>query len=248
MTFDSGLGGLSVLDPLVEAFPFADHVYVADDLGFPYGERGERDLIDHCISTFDRLIKAHNPTLIVIACNTISTLILQTLRRKFDLPIVGTVPAIKPAATVTKSGMVSVLATPGTVKRDYTRALMDTYASHCDVMLVGSSNLASLAEVYMRDGAVDLVAVREEIEACFVERQQKRTDVIVLGCTHYPLLLPVFEKVAPWPVTFLDPAEAVAKRVENLLPSQYQGDGRRQFITTSGIEFALSADQLSRFG
>ena len=241
LTFDSGLGGLSVFRHLVAAAPKLDHIYVADDLSFPVGGWEEEALIEHCIKTIGGLISQYNPSLVVIACNTESTLIMDALRKKFDLPFVGTVPAVKPAASQTQTGLVSVLATPGTVKRDYTRALMDTYASHCRVTLVGASQLAMLAEAYMREGLVDEDAVLAEIEPCFVEDGDRKTDVVVLACTHYPLLLPVFEKLAPWPVFWLDPAPAIARQALVVLGGNTQGSGQRHYLTTSGAAFSMSA-------
>jgi len=243
LTFDSGLGGLTVFRHLLSLLPEVDHLYVADDLSFPVGEWEDGALIEHCLKTIGALVERYRPRLVVIACNTESTLILGPLRHAFDLPFVGTVPAVKPAAEQTRSGLVSILATPGTVRRDYTRALMDTYASHCDVQLVGSGRLARLAEAYIRDGVIDEAAVVAEIMPCFVEKHGKRTDVIALACTHYPLLLPVFEKVAPWPVIWLDPAPAIARRAHTLLGEGVGGAGRRNYLMTSGKDFPVFAVQ-----
>ncbi|MEP2943957.1 MAG: glutamate racemase [Hyphomicrobiales bacterium] len=241
LTFDSGLGGLSVFRHLVAAAPKLDHIYVADDLSFPVGDWEEGALIEHCIKTIGGLISQYNPCLVVIACNTESTLIMAALRENFDIPFVGTVPAVKPAASQTQTGLVSVLATPGTVKRDYTRALMDAYASHCRVTLVGAGQLAMLAEAYMIEGFIDENAVLAEIEPCFVEDGDKKTDVVVLACTHYPLLLPVFEKLAPWPVLWLDPAPAIARQALVVLDSNIEGGGQRHYLMTSGAAFPMSA-------
>ena len=244
LTFDSGFGGLSVLRLLVQAFPSHDHIFIADDLGFPYGDWPAEALSAHCVATIARLIETYQPCLIVIACNTASTLVLEPLRAAFSLPFVGTVPAIKPAAEQTKSALVSVLATPATVKRDYTRTLVDRYAAHCDVTLVGSTRLAAMAERYLAEGLVDEEAMLSEIQPCFQVRDEKKTDVVVLACTHYPLILPFFERLAPWPVLWLDPAPAIARRVASLLPHAVR-DGRqkgeRVFATTSGAPFASKA-------
>jgi glutamate racemase len=129
------------------------------------------------------------------------------------VPFVGTVPAIKPAAVETRSGLVSVLGTFGTMQREYTRALIQEFAGNCHVRLVGSANLAPLAEAYMRGERIDDAAVWAEIEPAFVERDGKRTDVVVLACTHYPFLAGHFAALAPWPVTWIDPAPAIARRV-----------------------------------
>jgi glutamate racemase len=110
-----------------------------------------------------------------------------------------------------------VLATPGTVKRQYTRDLITQWASKCHVRLVGSDNLAALAEIYARNGFVDEEAVRAEIAPCFIEKDEARTDIVVLACTHYPFLVNRMRKTAPWPVDWLDPAEAIARRALSLL-------------------------------
>lgn len=240
MTFDSGLGGLSVFRHLLAVVPEVNHLYVADDVSFPVGDWEADALIEHCIETIGALIHQYNPRLAVIACNTESTLILDALREKFTIPFVGTVPAIKPAAEQTQTGLVSILATPGTVERDYTRTLMDAYASNCDVTLVGSGKLAMLAEDYLRTGTVDLDELFVEIEPCFVKKDGEQTDVVVLACTHYPLLLPLFEKLAPWPVKLLDPAPAIARRVLVLLDDKVSGQAKRDYIMTSGADFPVA--------
>jgi glutamate racemase len=150
---------------------------------------------------------------VVIACNTASTLVLPPLRATFHLPFIGTVPAIKPAAERTKSNLVSVLATYGTMQRDYTRELIAKYAGACHVRLVGSANLAPLAEAYVRGEPLADAAILAEIAPAFVEQEGQRTDMIVLACTHYPFLIERMKQVAPWPVEWVDPAPAIARRV-----------------------------------
>src|SRR5690554_4324147 len=218
LMFDSGVGGLTVLREARVLMPDRRFVYVADDAGFPYGAWEEDALRSHIVSLFGGLIAKHDPEIVVIACNTASTLVLADLRKAFpQTPFVGTVPAIKPAAERTRSGLVSVLATPGTVKRQYTRDLIGEWASKVHVRLVGSERLASLAETYMRGGFVDEDAVRAEIGPCFIEQDGKRTDIVVLACTHYPFLVNRMRKTAPWPVDWVDPAEAIARRALSLL-------------------------------
>ncbi len=225
LVFDSGIGGLTVLREARVLMPGRNFLYVADDAGFPYGAWEEAALQQRIVQLFGGLIREHDPEIAVIACNTASTLVLDALRAAFpDTPFVGTVPAIKPAAERTRSGLVTVLATPGTVKRQYTRDLITQWASKCHVRLVGSDNLAGLAEIYMRQGFVDEEAVRAEIAPCFVERDGKRTDIVVLACTHYPFLVNRMRKTAPWPVDWLDPAEAIARRALSLLPALGEGE------------------------
>ncbi len=224
LVFDSGVGGLSVFAELLRARPDARFVYAADDAAFPYGRLGEDALVARIESVMERLIQRTVPDLVVIACNTASTLVLPHLRRRFShLPFVGTVPAIKPAVALSRTGRIAVLATPGTVARDYTHDLVRTYAGDCRVDLVGSTGLAGIAEAELCGAPVADAEVTAEIEPCFIERDGRRTDVIVLGCTHYPLLLPRFKNVAPWPVTWIDPAPAIACRVVQLLGGPVPG-------------------------
>jgi glutamate racemase len=223
LMFDSGIGGLTVLREARVLMPDRRFVYVADDAGFPYGDWEEAALRAHILKLFATLLRRFDPEISVIACNTASTLVIDALRAAFPgHPFVGTVPAIKPAAERTRSGLVSVLATPGTVKRQYTRDLIKQWAQKCHVRLVGSDRLAGLAETYMRDGFVDEEAVCGEIAPCFVEQDERRTDIVVLACTHYPFLVNRMRKTAPWPVDWLDPAEAIARRALSLL----NGSGR----------------------
>lgn len=228
LVFDSGIGGLTVMREARVLMPTRRFVYVADDAGFPYGAWEEEALRARMVGLFERLIERHKPRLCLIACNTASTLAIATLREAFPgQTFVGTVPAIKPAAERTRSGLVSVLATPGTVKRQYTRDLIRDWAARCHVRLVGSERLAALAETYMREGFVDEEAVREEIAPCFVEREGKRTDIVVLACTHYPFLVNRMRKTAPWPVDWIDPAEAIARRALSMVASDEAGTWHR---------------------
>ncbi len=194
-------------------------VYALDDAGFPYGPRSDSDVNARVGAVMDDLIARYRPDLVVIACNTASTLVLPPLRAKHKGPFVGTVPAIKPACAQSKTKRISVLATPGTVKRDYTRDLIREFAADCKVDLVGSPQLAPLAEAALRGEDVSDEAILHEIAPAFLEDGSK-TDTIVLACTHYPLLLDRFRKLAPWPVEWLDPAPAIARRVAALVTVQ----------------------------
>ncbi len=218
LVFDSGLGGLTVLEQVRRARPDARYVYAADDAAFPYGALSEPALVTRVTAVMERLLALHAPDLVVIACNTASTVVLPSLRQRFVTPFVGVVPPIKPAAAATRSRVVTLLATPGTIARSYTRDLVATYAGGCDVTLVGAPNLARFAEAEMAGEPVDDAVLAAEIAPCFVIRDDgRRTDVVCLSCTHYPLLLPRFERLAPWPVTWIDPAPAIARRVIQLL-------------------------------
>jgi glutamate racemase len=223
LVFDSGLGGLTVFREIAAARPDARFVYVADDAGFPYGNMPEEALITRILHVIGKAIAEHAPDLVVVACNTASTLALSELRARFSVPFVGTVPAIKPACAQSVSKRIAVLGTQATIGREYTRALIREFAAGCDVVLVGSPRLATFAEAELAGEPVADADIRAEIAGCFVEAAGRRTDTVVLACTHYPLLLERFRAVAPWPVEWLDPAPAIARRVADLLRERPSG-------------------------
>jgi glutamate racemase len=222
LVFDSGLGGLSVLAEIRRLRPDVGLVYAADDAAFPYGRLGEAALVARVEAVMARLIGEAEPDVVVIACSTASTLALPPLRAAYPrLPFVGTVPAIKPAAAASRSRLISVLATDGTVARDYTHALVRDHAADCEVTLVGSPLLAVIAERVMRGEAVEDFEIAREIAPCFVEREGRRTDQVVLACTHFPLIVDRLEQLSPWPVGFVDPAPAIARRLDAVIgPAQ----------------------------
>ena len=240
LVFDSGLGGLSVLAEIRRLRPDVEIVYAADDAAFPYGRLGEAELVARVETVMARLIGETAPDIVVVACSTASTLALPPLRAAYpQLPFVGTVPAIKPAAAASRSGLISVLATRGTVARDYTHALVRDHAAGCEVTLVGSPALAIIAERVMRGEAVDDAEIEREIAPCFVERDGRRTDQIVLACTHFPLILGEIKRLSPWAVGFVDPAEAIARRLDALIgPASPDAPKAREgaAIFTSGDE------------
>ena len=218
LVFDSGLGGLTVLAEIDRLRPEAERLYLADDAVFPYGNLAEAALVDRVMAVLAPVVAAHRPDAVVVACNTASTAVLPPLRARWPgLAVVGTVPAIKPAAAASASRRIPVLATPGTVARDYTRDLVRSFAGDCAVDLVGAPRLAALAEAALRGEPVDAEAVRREIAPAFVEAGGRRTDTLVLACTHYPLLVDLFRRLAPWPVAYLDPAPAIARRLDAVL-------------------------------
>jgi glutamate racemase len=246
LVFDSGLGGLTVQREIAALRPDADFIYLADDAAFPYAAIAESALIARLVALLGETIAVHKPDLVVIACNTASTIALPELRENFTVPFVGTVPAIKPACAASRTRRVAVLGTEATVKREYTRALIREHAQGCDVDLVGSKQLAAYAEAELHGRPVSDAALLTEIGPCFRDGD-KRTDTVVLACTHYPLLIARLEQIAPWPVSFVDPAPAIARRVGHLLEgvAAVAGSGTTQAIFTSGIAPAVI---LARFG
>ena len=251
LVFDSGLGGLTVFREVKGARPDARFVYAADDAFFPYGRQDEPVLVARVLEVMGGLIAAHRPDLAVIACNTASTLVLPQLREKFKISFVGTVPAIKPACSSSNSKLVTVFGTEATVKREYTRTLIREHSNGCAVNLVGSPRLAELAEADLRGEAVPDGDISAEIAPCFVETNGQRTDTVVLACTHYPLLLDRLKNLAPWPVHFIDPAPAIARRVTDLLgpaSPETQPLPARAIFTSGKTPAAALARSLSRFG
>ncbi len=251
VVFDSGLGGLSVLSPIAAILPQARLIYVADEAGFPYGGRSEQDLLARVGTVIGAAMDRFRPDLVVVACNTASTLVLPQLRARFTVPIVGTVPAIKPAAEQSQSRCFAILATEGTAKRDYTRALIDQFAKNCRVIIHSPPALAPRAEAFLRGEGLDGQALLADIAPCFVNENGSKTDTIVLGCTHYPLLLEAMKRLAPWPVTWIDPAPAIARRVVHLLgptaSAAQMRAGPNLFVSTgpvdltAGLRHALQA-------
>jgi glutamate racemase len=247
LVFDSGLGGVTVHRAIAAARPEANFVYVADDAGFPYGALAEPVLVTRVVELMGELIATHEPDLVVIACNTASTLVLPVLRERFSLPFVGTVPAIKPACSASVTKRVSVLGTEATVAREYTHALIRDFAQDCRVTLVGSRNLATYAEAEIDGAPVSDEALRAEIAPCFRD-DGTRTDTVVLACTHYPLLIERLRQLASWPVEFIDPAPAIARRATDLLgrASSPSPRGTTQAIFTSGRAPAAALKLMQR--
>jgi glutamate racemase len=253
LVFDSGLGGLTVLREIVAARPDAHCVYVADDAFFPYGHHSEEAIVARVVPLIGELIAAHAPDLLVIACNTASTLVMSELRQRYRIPFVGTVPAVKPACALSKTKRVSVLGTKGTVRREYTRALIRDFAQGCEVTLVGSAELASLAEAALNGAAVADAEIAAEIAPCFVGEAadgSARTDTVVLACTHYPLLMDRLIRLAPWPVEWIDPAPAIARRVADLLGEAGRDSDRggAEMIFTSHRPHRLNQVLMPFFG
>jgi glutamate racemase len=245
VVFDSGVGGLSVARAIAGSLPGAAITYLADTAVFPYGALDGAVMVDRVVRLMDALVPAEDPAAVVIACNTASTLVLPPLRARLGTPIVGTVPAVKPAAESSRSRLVSVLATPATVRRDYTRDLVAEHGRDCRFTLVGSETLAGLVEQVFSGEDVPDEAFAAAIAPCFVEDGERRTDTVVLACTHYPLVLDRLRRVAPWPVDFVDPAPAIARRVVAVTDGAAARTGDHRFLATGRMP---SADFLARFG
>ncbi|HEX5508494.1 MAG TPA: glutamate racemase [Pseudolabrys sp.] len=251
LIFDSGLGGVTVYREITRARPDARLVYVADDAAFPYGALPEDKLVARVLKVVGDAIERCRPDLVVIACNTASTLALGDLRARFSVPFVGTVPAIKPACAQSQSKHVAVLGTQATVGREYTKALIREFAAGCKVTLVGSAQLATLAEAELNGRPASDKDIANEITPCFVVEDGRRVDTVVLACTHYPLLLARLWANAPWPVDWVDPAPAIARRVVDLAGPNQPGHAaaRAQMLFTSGRQPSIAlATALKTYG
>jgi len=212
LIFDSGIGGLSVLRPIRALLPGAPIVYVADSAGYPYGTKSETEIAARVPALLGRLAERYDPELIVIACNTASTIALEHVRAALDLPIVGTVPAIKPAAERTKTRVIGVLGTEATVRQAYVDRLAAEFASDCQLVRYGSPELVDLAESKLRGEPQDPGAYAKVLNGLFEQEGGDRIDTIVLACTHFPLVEAELSSASPRPLAFVDGKEGIARR------------------------------------
>jgi len=210
LVFDSGVGGLSILTEICRRLPCCDYVYACDNEAFPYGTKTEDELVARVDAVLKALIAHIEPDLIVIACNTASTVALPKIRAHFPKPVVGVVPAIKPAAQFSRSRVIGLLATPATIRRPYTQGLIDEFASDCTIIPVGSAELVTIAENRLRGIAADISALEKILAPIFAD---PRTDTLILACTHFPLLRAELEQASPRGIQWVDSGEAIARRV-----------------------------------
>jgi len=217
--FDSGVGGLSVLAPTLKLLPNAPIVYAADSAGFPYGQKSDAELASRIPALLGRLVERYRPRLAVIACNTASTIALEHVRSALDLPVVGTVPAIKPAAEISKSRVIGVLGTEATVRQPYVDDLAAKFAADCTLIRHGSPELVELAEARLAGEEIAIEAVRAAAQPMFDAPEGERIDTVVLACTHFPLLAD--ELTAAFPdVTYVDGGAGIARRIAYLTRGQ----------------------------
>ena len=212
LIFDSGVGGLSVLRPIRALMPTAPIVYVADSAGYPYGTKQTSEIEARVPALLGRMVERFDPELIVIACNTASTIALDAVRSALDLPIVGTVPAIKPAARLSQTRVIGVLGTEATVRQPYVDRLSAEFAADCTVLRHGSAELVDLAEAKLRGETTDPAAYRRILDGLLAQPGGERMDTVVLACTHFPLVQEELEAAAPRPLHFLDGSEGIARR------------------------------------
>ncbi|HBO22704.1 MAG TPA: glutamate racemase [Providencia sp.] len=218
LVFDSGVGGLSVYREVKKLIPNAHYIYAFDNEAFPYGEKSEAFIIDRVYQIVKAIAAKHPLTITIIACNTASTVSLPNLRANFKFPVVGVVPAIKPATKLTRNGVVGLLATKGTVNREYTKELIERFATDCKVVSLGSAELVQLAERKLHGETLPLDEVAQTVRPWL--RMSEPPDTVILGCTHFPLLIEELEKVLPDGTRFIDSGAAIARRTVWLINNQ----------------------------
>lgn len=239
LLFDSGVGGLTVLDRLRERLPDAPVIYAADTAGLPYGAKSEAEIAARVAGLLGRMAERYAPRLICIACNTASTIALGMVRDVLEIPIVGTVPAIKPAAAMTRTGTFAVLGTEATVRQGYVDRLEAQFAAGKRMLRHGANGLVPLAEAKLRGKAVSVDAVRSELAGLIEQPGADRIDTLVLACTHFPLLEAEIAEALGRDVAFVHGAEGIARRIEDLT--------RGQAFARSVPDFAVSTGDLAKF-
>ncbi|UZW56296.1 glutamate racemase [Sphingobium sp. JS3065] len=218
--FDSGVGGLSILGPARAALPNAPIVYAADSAGFPYGTKSEAEIAARVPALLGRLVERYRPRLAVIACNTASTIALSAVRAALDIPVVGTVPAIKSAALLSQSRVFGVLGTDATVRQPYVDRLAAEFGSDCTVLRHGSAALVQLAEAKLRGEPLDPAIARDALSGLFDQPGGDRMDMVVLACTHFPLVEAELAAASPRPLRFVHGGEGIARRIAYLTQGQ----------------------------
>jgi glutamate racemase len=217
LIFDSGVGGLSISHSLFEVLPQAEQILLSDNAYFPYGEMAEDALVDRVTTLLTKAASQLQPDCIVVACNTVSTIALEKIRTTLSIPVIGVVPAIKPAAEMSSSKVIGLLATPATVERSYTADLVNNFADDCILISVGTTRLVEIAEQRLRGEDVDEAEVAKIVELFIRAEGEQQLDTVVLGCTHFPLISDILQKVLPESITLVDSSIAIARQAKKVL-------------------------------
>jgi glutamate racemase len=249
LVFDSGVGGLTIADEIRRAAPDWIVDYAADSGFFPYGVKTDGELRARLPALCAALVGRGRPDVLVIACNTASTLSLADIRAKVAVPVVGTVPAIKPAAEQTTTGVIGILATPGTVRRAYLDDLEREFAAGKTVIRRGSAGLVDIAERAARGQPVDQEQVAYAVRPLFGGPDGGQIDIVVLACTHFPLIREAIQKACPPHVKLIDTGEAVARQALRVAPQTPRPSGEAiAYVTGGSANRAALAPALKRFG
>jgi len=224
LIFDSGVGGLSVYEQIAKKNPNIEYRYLFDNAYFPYGELPREKLIARITQLLTGFTQQYPTDLIVIACNSASTIALDDLRHHFTIPIVGVVPAIKPATLITKNNVIGLLATPGTIERAYTNTLIEQFAKGKKVLRIGSTKLVTLAEDKLMGKSVDQEEFAKILAPWSSLNEDETPDTLILGCTHFPLLKDEIAACFTTPIKLIDSGEAIALRVQQLLTKELRSN------------------------
>ena len=239
LIFDSGVGGLSVARSLRQHYPDTAMCYACDNAWMPYGLRDDITLSARIVAVCQAAVQACRPSVLVVACNTASTLALDGLRKALTIPVVGTVPAIKPAAAISQTRHIGLLATRATVGRPYTQKLIESFASDCLITRVAADALVLEAEALLGGASPNTERLQQALAPLWqAGDNQSPVDTVVLGCTHFPLLKPWLEALAPTPVNWIDSGDAIARRVGQVAPALKNGQDGRFFTTASADALA----------
>ncbi|MBL4594741.1 MAG: glutamate racemase [Flavobacteriales bacterium] len=232
--FDSGLGGLSICKEIMDVLPNESLVYLADSKNAPYGEKSKEEIITFSIKNTELLLEL-GCKVIVVACNTATTNAINVLRERYDVPFVGIEPAIKPAALQTITGKIGVLATKGTLSSDLFLSTSYQFRDELEIIEVEGTNLVRLIEKGELEETIPL------LEKYILPMVNQGVDSIVLGCTHYPFLIPMIRELISEEISIIDSGEAVAKQIQNLLEkdnllNQNTASNANRFYTNNDVE------------
>jgi len=243
LLFDSGVGGLSVYDALRRTFPDAPVIYAADLAGLPYGTKTEPQVAARVAGLLGRMSERFAPRLVCIACNTASTIALGMVRDVLEVPIVGTVPAIKPAAAMTRTGVMGLVGTGATIRQAYVDDLEAQFANGKLLHRIAAPGLVALAEDKLRGKPLDLAAVEEARAGLAAMERGEAIDTLVLACTHFSLLREELGAAFGPDVTLVDGADGIARRIAHLLEGQdIAASGPARFVVTGPVEAATGIE------
>jgi glutamate racemase len=249
--FDSGVGGLSILAPARALMPTMPIVYAADNAGYPYGIKTDAEIAARVPALLGRLVERYRPRIAVIACNTAATVALAHVRAALDIPVVGTVPAIKPAALASKSRVIGVLGTDATVRQPYVDRLAAEHGADCTVLRHGSAALVAYTEARLRGAPADPAIPADALAGLTDQPGGDRMDMVVLACTHFPLVQDELAAVAPHPMTFLDGGAGIARRIAYLngdAPWPGQAPAGQAVFTRRGEDVDALVPALANYG
>lgn len=257
LLFDSGVGGLSVLAQLRKVLPQAPVIYASDQAGLPYGTKTEAQIAARVAGLLGRMSERFRPRLVCIACNTASTIALGMVREVLEVPIVGTVPAIKPAAGMTRSGVIGLLGTEATIRQAYVDNLERDFAAGKHLLRHAAPGLVEAAEAKLRGLPIDRDIIAAAAEGLRGQTHGEAIDTVVLACTHFPLLREELAAQFGPGVALVDGAEGIARRIASLTKGQsFARTGADLAITTGPMESfeslrpaftAHGIDRLDRF-